>query len=148
MGKASLAAAAMLLVAASEGGPAVADLGWMSGHWTTAPGEAWTEEYWLAPRAGLMLGLSRAGRGQALGEWEYLRLEADAEGVPVYWASPRGRPPVAFRLVRAEASSAVFENPAHDFPQRIVYRRSGETMTATISAIDGGNAMSWAYRRQ
>ena len=40
MAKAILAAAAaMLLMAASDDRPSVADLGWMSGHWTTAPGE-------------------------------------------------------------------------------------------------------------
>jgi hypothetical protein len=143
-----LAVAALLLIAASDDRPSIADLGWMSGHWTTATGDEWTEEYWLAPRAGLMIGLSRAGRGQSAADWEFLRLEADAQGVPVYWASPRGGAAVGFRLVGADESSAVFENPAHDFPQRVVYRRSGEEMTATISALDGGHAMSWTYRRR
>ena len=142
------AAAAIVLAAASDGRPAVADLGWMSGHWMTPPGDSWAEEVWLEPRAGLLLGLGRSGTGPALEEWEYMRVEADAEGVPVFWAYQRGRPPVGFTLARGDASSAEFENPAHDYPQRIAFRRSGRTMTATISAIDGGNAMSWTYRRR
>ena len=148
MRRAILAAAAMLLVAASDERPSVEGLAWMSGHWMSASGERWTEEYWLAPRGGLMLGLSRAGRGVAVGGWEHLRLEAGADGVPVYWASPRGVSTVGFRLVRSDASSAVFENRQHDYPQRIVYRRSGATMTATISAIDGGNPMTWTFERR
>jgi hypothetical protein len=148
MRKAILAAAAMLLLAASDERPSVEGLAWMSGHWTSASGERWTEEYWLAPRGGLMLGLSRAGSGASLGDWEHLRLEAGADGVPVYWASPRGAPAVGFRLVRSDASSAMFENPQHDYPQRVVYRRSGATMTTTISAIDGGNSMSWTFERR
>jgi hypothetical protein len=143
-----MAAAAAWLVAASDDRPAGADLAWLSGHWATASGESWTEEYWTAPRAGIMIGLSRAGRGETLGDWEFLRLEAGEDGVPVYWASPRGRTPVGFRLVRADGANAVFENPSHDFPQRIAYRRSGETLTATISTIDGGNPMSWTFQRR
>jgi hypothetical protein len=142
-----LTAAALLLAAADEPRP-VDGLAWMSGHWTSTSGERWTEEYWLAPRGGLMLGLSRAGNGAASGDWEHLRLEAGADGVPVYWASPRGAPAVGFRLVRADATNAVFENPQHDYPQRIAYRRSGATMTATISTIDGGNPMSWTFERR
>lgn len=45
-------------------------------------------------------------------------------------------------------ASATFENPAHDFPQRIVYRRTGDSMVATISALNGSNAMSWTYMRR
>jgi hypothetical protein len=43
---------------------------------------------------------------------------------------------------------AVFENPHHDFPQRIVYRREGKALIATVSLNDGSNAMSWRYRRR
>jgi hypothetical protein len=68
--------------------------------------------------------------------------------VPVYLAQPGGRAPVQFRLTARTRTGATFENPAHDFPQRIVYRRSGDSMVATISALDGSNAMSWTYRRR
>ena len=93
-----------------------------------------------------MLGLSRTGRGDRTGEFEFLRLEAGEDGVPVYWASPGGGAPVGFRLVEASAQSATFENRGHDYPQRIVYRRDGIILTATISAADGSNANSWTFR--
>jgi hypothetical protein len=138
-----------MLVAAglSASSPAtVAELGWMSGRWQTETAGAWTEEAWLPPRAGMMLGLSRTGRGDRTGEFEFLRVEAGEDGVPVYWASPGGGAPVGFRLVESDAHSAVFENRTHDYPQRIAYRRDGASLIATISAADGGNAMSWFYR--
>ncbi|MBX3561371.1 MAG: hypothetical protein KF780_06115 [Sphingomonas sp.] len=140
----------MLLAAmlALQAPATVDDLGWMAGHWTREADGRWTEESWTAPRGGMMLGVSRSGRAEAVREFEFIRLQAGADGVPVYWASPGGRPPVAFRLASHGPNEAVFENPAHDFPQRIRYRREGETMTATISAIDGSNAMSWQFRRQ
>lgn len=41
--------------------------------------------------------------------------------------------PVAFRLISHESGRAVFENPAHDFPTRIIYRRNDDgSMTARI----------------
>lgn len=126
----------------------VADLGWMAGQWELAQEGRWTEESWSAPRGGVMLGHSRSGRGDALREFEFLRLQAGEDGVPVYLAQPGGRPAVPFRLTARDGTSATFENPQHDFPQRIRYVRDGETLTATISRIDGGNAMNWTFRRR
>ena len=147
--KALIGAGLALLLAAEAPPPArVGDLGWMAGRWESREGGRWTEESWAAPRAGMMLGYSRSGRGESLGEFEFLRIEAGADGVPVYLAQPGGGPPVGFPLARADRSGATFENPAHDFPQRISYRRDGDTMVATISAMDGSHAMSWTYRRQ
>lgn len=140
---------ALLLMAQAAPPPGVTDLGWMSGRWETVSAEGdWTEESWAPPRGGLMLGYSRSGAGERLREFEFMRIEAGEDGVPAYLAQPAGRPAVAFRLTAHDAGSATFDNPAHDFPQRIVYRRTGDTMVATISALDGSNAMSWTYRRQ
>ncbi|WP_428632087.1 DUF6265 family protein [Sphingopyxis sp.] len=142
----------LLLIAASPAaGPAarspatVDDLAWIAGDWSREEGERWTEERWTAPRGGVMLGHSRSGRGTAMREFEFLRMQADADGVPVYLAQPGGRAPVAFRLTQHDATSATFDNPAHDYPQRIVYAREGQRLTATISMIDGSQAMTWTF---
>ena len=55
---------------------------------------------------------------------------------------------LVFRLVAREAASATFENAAHDYPQRITYARDGDTLTATISLLDGSKARRWVYRRR
>lgn len=142
-------AAALLLMGQAAPAPTVAELGWLAGRWeATGDGGRWTEESWSAPRGGIMLGHSRAGLGDAVREFEHLRIQAGADGVPAYIAQPGGRPPVAFRLVAHDAGSATFENPAHDFPQRIRYVRSGETMIATISRLDGSTPMSWTFHRR
>lgn len=143
------AAGLALLVMGQAPPPArVADLAWMSGHWETGDGNGrWTEETWSDARGGVMLGMSRTLHGDRLREFEFLRIQTGADGAPAYLAQPGGQPPVAFRLTAHDATSATFDNPQHDFPQRIVYRRRGDTMVATISALDGSNAMSWTYRR-
>jgi hypothetical protein len=94
-----------------------------------------------------MLGTSRTLAGGALREYEFLRLQDGADGVPVYWGAPNGVTPVGFRLTEAGPSRATFDNPDHDYPQRIRYRREGDALVATISAIDDSRAMSWTYRR-
>ncbi len=143
------AALALMLTAQAAPQTGVGDLAWMSGRWEAVADGRWTEEVWSGPRGGAMIGFSRSGQGETLREFEYLRLQAGEDNVPVYLASPGGRsPPVAFRLAASDETSATFENPAHDFPQRIRYSRNGDSMTATISAIDGSNATSWNYRRQ
>ena len=140
------AALALLLMAQAAPRTTMDELAWMSGHWQTADGV--TEEDWTAPRAGLMLGVGRTVRDGAVREYEFLRLQAGADGVPVYWGSPNGATPVGFRLTEAGPGHATFDNPGHDYPQRIRYRRDGETLVATISAIDDSHAMSWTYRRR
>ncbi|MGB3848064.1 hypothetical protein EAO27_00605 [Sphingopyxis sp. YF1] len=147
MKKTMIAALSMLLLAASE--PArVDDLGWMAGDWVREADGRWTEESWTRPRGGLMLGHSRSGRGETVREFEYLRLQTAADGTIAYIAQPGGRAPVAFALVRHDAASATFENAAHDYPQRIHYAREGDGLTATISRLDGTQAMRWDYRRR
>ncbi|MEI4506586.1 DUF6265 family protein [Sphingopyxis sp. CCNWLW253] len=138
---------ALLLVAASPAAK-VDDLAWMAGQWASEANGRWTEEYWTGPRGGMMLGASRSGQGDALREFEFIRIARGDDGALAYIAMPQGGAPVAFRLVRHDKTSATFENAAHDYPQRIAYARAGDTLTATISAIDGSKPRRWTYRRR
>ncbi len=143
-----LAIAAPLLLAAASPAVSVADLGWLAGDWVSEADGRWTEESWASPRGGMMIGYSRSGRGESLREFEFLRIAAGEGGTLAYLAQPQGRAPVAFPLVKHDATSVTFENAAHDYPQRIAYARSGDSLTATISKIDGSKARSWTYRRR
>lgn len=143
-----MAAVLSLLLVAASPAATVDDLGWLAGDWVSEADGRWTEESWAAPRGGVMIGYSRSGRGEALREFEFLRIAAGEGGGLAYLAQPQGRAPVAFPLVRHDKASATFENAAHDYPQRIAYARTGDTLTATISAIDGSKPRRWTYRRR
>jgi hypothetical protein len=148
-----VAAAGLAAAAAPAAAPAaepakVAALGWMSGTWIAEQGGRWTEERWAPPRGGVMLGTSLSGEGAEAREFEFIRIAAAEDGAISYWGSPGGKPAVPFRLVSVAPGSAVFENPAHDFPTRITYRRSGDRMTATVSGPGGTDAISWNFRRR
>lgn len=103
---------------------AIETLAWMAGAWASK-GPVEFEEHWMAPKAGAMVGMSRTVARGRMVAFEFLRIETK-EGQTAYVASPGGKPPTRFNLVRASATEAVFENLAHDFPKRIIYRKLPE----------------------
>ncbi|MGS1017297.1 DUF6265 family protein [Allosphingosinicella humi] len=147
VGRAAAMVWAGLALAAAAPTGTVADLGWLSGAWVSRNGDAWTEEWWTPPRGGIMIGAGFSGRGETATSFEHMRIMADKAGTIAFYGMPGGTPAVAFPLVLSSKDEAVFENPAHDYPQRIRYRMEGETLVATVSLIDGSRAESWRYRR-
>ncbi len=60
----------------------------------------------------------------------------DLDGTQSYIAQPGGRPPTAFRRTAGGERWVRFENPEHDFPRRIEYRREGDALHAEIAGPD------------
>ena len=143
---AMLAAAAVLALQSFN--PDIGQLGWLSGHWRTeAQGQEWTEEMWSGIEGRTLLGVNRTVHGDRTSGFEFMRIAADAQG-PAFYGSPSGAPAMRFAMVESRANIVAFENRAHDYPQRIVYRREGDTLFATVSLADGSRLMSWTFRRQ
>jgi hypothetical protein len=48
-----------------------------------------------------------------------------------------------------EESTVIFENPAHDFPQRVGYKRDGDSLLAWIEGAVNGKSrrVEFPYRR-
>ncbi len=129
--------------------PTLTDISWISGDWQTEPGgRRQIEEHWTQVAGQSMLGMSRTVAGDKTVEFEYLRIEQRADGI-YYVAHPKARcPGTDFKLTRASATEAIFENPQHDFPKRIIYRKTADdALTASIDGGEGAKAMSFAYRR-
>jgi hypothetical protein len=129
--------------APSEGSAAVQRLSWLAGCWRRQSGAGATvvEEQWMTPRAGFMLGISRTVRGDSMVvEYEQLRILQRA-GRAVYHAEPSGQAPTDFEAASTSDSLVVFENAAHDFPQRIIYRRRGaDSIVARVEGTMRGQA--------
>ncbi len=120
---------------------------WMAGSWTTGgTADDWAEEWWTPAKAGIMLGAGRSGKADALGFFEHMRIVRNAEGV-AFCAMPQGAAGTCFRAVAAGDGFITFENPAHDFPKRITYRREGEELVGAVSGLDGERLQQWRYRR-
>lgn len=142
-------AALVMCASLSVQTPTIADVAWIAGDWQTAMGgRSQVEEHWTKPAGGSMMGMSRTVAGDKTVEFEYLRIEQRADGV-YYVAHPKARcPGTDFKLTRASTTEAVFENPQHDFPKRIIYRKSADdSLTATIDAGEGSKSVSFAFKK-
>lgn len=84
---------------------------------------------------------------------EKLKLEQNEKGIFYVATVPHNPGPVYFKLVRVDENEAVFENPEHDFPNRIIYRRERgevETLHARIEGVRKGkeSAVDFWFTRQ
>ena len=121
--------------------------GWLAGSWTTAgTADEWSEEWWTPPKAGIMLGASRSGKAQALGFFEHMRIVHGDDGL-AFCAMPQGKAGTCFWAVDSSDSHITFENPAHDYPTRITYRRDGQGLVAEISGPKSARLQTWRYVR-
>ena len=127
----------------------VSRLAWLEGRWEgTSEGVA-MEESWTAPRGGALLGVHRDVKGGRMVSFEFMRIEATADGI-VYFASPRGAAPTPFKLAELGEKRVAFENRQHDFPQRILYwMDSSGALHARIEGPQGGKTVSleWVWTR-
>jgi hypothetical protein len=122
-------------------------LSWMTGAWRMEHDGLITRETWLPPLGGVMAGVTQTNRARRPVDVEFATISAEPDGL-VFLARVKNRPPVPFRLKGGGESEAVFENPAHDYPQRIIYRRCGEDLCARIEGLVRGELKSteWRYR--
>lgn len=140
--------AAANTVAGAAESTAMPDLRWISGHWCLDAGGEHIEEYWLPAAGDLLLGVGRTVKGGKTATFEFFRIQSN-DGATNYLAQPQGAPPTAFRLTAAGAGWARFENPSHDFPQRVEYRRTEGGLLAQIAGIGKGGketVISFDYR--
>ena len=120
--------------------------GWMTGSWGHEDGEKWADEVWTSARGDMMIGASRSGTGDALNFWEQMRIQKEDDGAVVLWAVSGDHKQVRFEATMSAENSIVFENAAHDYPQRIHYWREGKELKAEISLMDGSKAVKFSFR--
>jgi hypothetical protein len=116
------------------------DLSWMSGYWLSCEESREVSETWTDPRLGLMAGTSVTVRDGRVG-FELSRIAptgATPDAPLAYFAQPEGMAVTVFPVIASSPNQVTFEQPAHDFPKRIVYARDGDVLSARIEGeIDG-----------
>lgn len=127
-----------------------ADLAWLAGDWvgTRSSGSS-IEERWSPPRGGAMLAVSRTvNTGGRMVAFEYLRV-VERDGGLVYVAQPGGKAATEFVLTELTPTRAVFDNPRHDYPKRIMYELSADgVLSATTGYLKGGTPRRFEFRRE
>lgn len=132
----------------------IGDLAWLAGAWvgTRSSGSS-IEERWSPPNGGAMLAVSRSVNTKGrMSAFEYLRI-VERDGGLVYIAQPGGARATEFVLTELGTEigprRAVFENPRHDYPNRIVYELSPEgRLSATIGQLKGGTPNRIEFQRE
>jgi hypothetical protein len=102
-------------------------LSWLAGCWAAEKGEPGSVEHWLPLAGGTMLGIGRTVKNGPTGEHQFLQIRLNAEGKVVYVALPSRQKEATFVATSIGDRAVTFENPEHDFPQRILYKAVGET---------------------
>jgi hypothetical protein len=111
--------------------------GWLAGCWELRAGARVTHESWMPPAGGVMLGMSRTVVRDTTREWEHLMI-ADRDGELIYTAKPSRQAETRFTADVVSDTLLRFVNPAHDFPQRILYQRRGaDSLVARIEGPRG-----------
>lgn len=95
-------------------------LSWLEGLWTGSKDGVETEELWMPAKGGALLAIHRDVKDGRTVSFEFLRIATTDEGT-FFFGSPQSAPPTPFRLVAMDNKRVIFENKAHDFPQRILY---------------------------
>ncbi len=120
----------------------ISQFGWLSGKWVgTVKGEIFYEE-WSEPQGMIMTGHGYEVKGNDTVFSENIKIEQ--RGTDFFYIPDvkENNGPVDFKFTGASNDSLIFENPQHDFPQRIVYfHTSGHQMYACIDGKNKGQYM-------
>jgi hypothetical protein len=125
-----------------------ADLAFLVGCWTGEEDGMTTTESW-SREGDKLVGTSRTTRGGEVVETETLEIVVDGDRA-TYVASPSGQKRTEFTLVEVAEGRLVFENPEHDFPQRITYvQPEKDVLSARIDGVVDGSprGVEWRWAR-
>jgi len=117
---------------------------WLVGCWESF--ENYSKEVWVRNPDGSLLGFSASVESNEIAFYELLYIR-EVGGTLTYTAHPAGQNSATFLASVIDGQSVVFENPLHDYPQRISYRLEGLNLTAVISLMNGERKLSFTQER-
>ncbi|WP_298396903.1 DUF6265 family protein [Flavobacterium sp.] len=122
---------------------------WMLGEWEKKDSLGTLREIWERLDDSTFIGLSYYIQNEKdTIHNEQVELMQNGEHL-IYTATVKGENnnlPIPFQMTKDEDSLLVFENPKHDFPQKIEYKLTkNNTLTAKISGKQNGKISSESY---
>ncbi len=121
---------------------------WLIGSWENKTKNGTLSENWEKVNDSTFHGTSYFIKGKDTLHNETIGLSQDGENL-IYSPNVKGQNadlPVAFKMTSATANTLVFENTAHDFPQKISYKMiTKDSIVAEISGMQGGKPASESY---
>lgn len=126
------------------------DVKWLAGCWelNDVAKKLQISEQWMAPAGGSMIGMSRTVLNGKMTGFEYMRIERDWFSLRFISKPSQNSVETPFTIYKWSANEVVFANPAHDFPQRIIYRRNGDKLFARIENLQGDKGVDFPMTRK
>jgi hypothetical protein len=122
---------------------------WLLGTWKNTFSEGVMIESWKKENDHLFSGYSYVLRGHDTLSLEFLKIE-QKDNELLYVATVKEQnagKPVEFRLTASAEDELIFENPKHDFPQKLSYLKIGnDSLVAMISGTIKGHRDSMVFR--
>jgi hypothetical protein len=135
----SLVITAISLMALTPVDPVFRKLWFLVGLWRMDTGKGLIFEEWSKIDDNSLAGRSYNVDGSDTVVWETIRLAVDADGIGYTVTGPNGDESVRFQLTEHTDYRFLFENPKHDFPQRIIYTLiTADSVVARIEGMSKG----------
>lgn len=119
-------------------------MGWIVGKWGIVSPEGSLTEIWTQKNDSTYAGETYFVMGKDTVFSEKISLEQrgnEINYITVIANQNQGKP-TAFKLMKAGKKSVVFENPTHDYPQKITYTKITDGILAEISGKQNGKPAS------
>lgn len=121
---------------------------WLIGKWENKTESGNLEETWTKVNDSTYKGESYFIKGKDTLHFESIVLQQNGEEL-FYNPTVKGQnndKPVPFKLTTSNEKQLVFENPKHDYPQKIIYNQiTKDSLVAEISGIQQGKPSSDKY---
>jgi hypothetical protein len=121
---------------------------WLVGTWENKMPEGLLKETWAKENDSTYSGNAYFINPKDTVHFESIKLVQTGEDIH-YIATATGQnndEPVEFKLTSEIESTFIFENPAHDYPQKITYKKiNDKSLVATISGNQQGKPSSESY---
>ena len=121
---------------------------WLLGNWENNSADGNLSETWKKVNDSTFQAQSYFIKEKDTLHFESITLQQKGEELP-YTATVQGQnndKPVSFKLTTSTEKQLVFENPKHDYPQKISYNQiTTDSLVAKISGIQQGKPSSEQY---
>ncbi len=119
--------------------PKLENLNWIAGCWRSNEKGSVSAERWTKPSGKMMLGTSQMVKNGKTLSFEFLRIVQTENGIFYISKPSENNAETSFKLIKFTKNQVIFENPEHDFPQRIIYRwKKNKSLLARIEGKNNG----------
>lgn len=146
MQKATFFLFCFLIFSCGDNKVTISDFSWLQGKWTGVSSDEIIFEKWTIASNGSMDGFSGSISNGDTIYTETVKIEQRGNDIFYVPSVKHNGGPVDFKFTGYKNDSIVFENPLHDFPQRVIYfKLSNNKLYACIDGLSKGKYMRMEF---